>query len=107
MDAMVTTVPWTYQGGRELVAREDVENLLAAAALLVTQALQDVEAIQDAKSVERADLHIRNVYKCPEDMRRPFTLKDAKPRARCAARLLRQAWDVLEPTLTPNTTLSE
>lgn len=66
--------------------------------LLVTQALEHVEAIAHAAPVIRADVHNRTI-KAKADAYRPYTLKDAKPRARAAASILRKAWDMVDPPL--------
>lgn len=65
---------------------------------MVTQALEHVEAIAQAAPVMRADVHNRTIKK-KDDAFRPYTLKDAKPRARAAALLIRKAWDMIDPPL--------
>lgn len=63
---------------------------------LVTQALEHVEAIAQAAPQMRADVHKRDIRR-KDDAYRPYTLKDAKPRARAAVKLLREAWDMVDP----------
>lgn len=67
---------------------------LRAAAALVSQALIDVDHIRDAKPVRYAPTY-ENEFRGSYE-RRPYTLKDAKPNAAHAARLLRQAWEILD-----------
>jgi len=86
---------------RERIAKDALETSLAAAAALVSQSIISVEAIANAKPVFRADLHIRNTYKTPADLQRPYSLKDAKPDARLAAKMLREAWDLVDPASKP------
>ena len=86
---------------REQIAFESLIDSFAEVSGLISQALLDIELVRDAKPVERADLHIRKIYKCPADMHRPFTLKDAKSRASYAAKLIRQAWEVVDPPIRP------
>jgi hypothetical protein len=65
---------------------------------LVCEALEHVEAIAQAAPVTRADNHKRD-HKARADYFRPYTLKDAKPRARAAQTKLREAWDMIDPPL--------
>lgn len=63
--------------------------------LLITAALGEVEEIADAKPMEYADRDCN--FTRPYNAKRPFSLKDAKSRARCAAKYLREAWDLCAP----------
>jgi hypothetical protein len=72
------------------------EDRLTAAALLVSQALGEVDAIHEAKPVGYADFGTN--FRRAHNDRHPFTMRDAKPRARVAARLMREAWQLLDPS---------
>ena len=65
------------------------------AALLVEQALNEVDKIVAANKSIYADVDT-NPHRTSMD-RRKFTLADAKPLARSAANLLREAWEILDP----------
>jgi ABC-type molybdate transport system substrate-binding protein len=86
---------------REAKAREALEDAITQAACIVSQALGDVEAIDAAKPLKYADdpsydggTNFSRKY----NERRAFTLKDARPYARCASRMLRQVWEILDPS---------
>lgn len=67
------------------------------AALLVSEAMSVVIEIAEARRQGYADYPAN-----PQRGRletRPMTMKDAKQRARYAEKLLRQAWDILDPPL--------
>jgi len=64
------------------------------AALLIEQALIEIDAIEAAKPVSYADDSEREYW-----LRRKLTMKDAKPKAKRAAMLLRQAWEILDPSI--------
>jgi hypothetical protein len=63
------------------------------AAMLIEQALIEVDAIEHAKDLRYADEDAHSY-----NARRKMTMKDAKLKARHASRLMRQAWELLEPT---------
>jgi hypothetical protein len=91
---------------REAKAREALEDAIRQASFLVAQALPDVEAIALAAPQRYADdPAITEGYRAnfdrPYNARRPFTLKDARPLARTSARLLREAWELLDPPIEP------
>lgn len=71
------------------------------ASLLVSQALLEIEQIVEAKDQNYTDYQTN-----PEHFwkKRKFTLADAKPRARAASKLLREAWELLDPCGEPPTT---
>lgn len=103
--SIVSCEHWVYKNPRELVFREDVEDLLAKASELVAQVLIDVEDIANANPKRHAD-HWKIVEGCRANFERgnfetrPYTLKDAKPRARCAVSKLRELWALIDPPLT-------
>ena len=72
---------------------------------LIGECVTEVEAIANAKPQRYADDPEVVGYgpgsNCdrPHGARRAFTLKDAKPRARAAARRLREAWEMVDPSL--------
>lgn len=70
---------------------------LYAASLLVSQALRDVEEIRDRPPQGLYPTY-RNDLERSRD-RRPFNMKDARYRAASASRLLREAWELLDPSL--------
>ena len=91
---------------RETAAREALEQAIYRASGLVGQAVADVEAIAIAAPQTYADdprytEGSRANFERPHNARRAFTLKDAKPLARCAARQLREAWELLDPPIVP------
>lgn len=65
------------------------------AAFLVSQALGEIDDIVAEQAQQYADLET-NVRRGSFE-RRKFTLKDAKPKAKRAADLLRRAWEILDP----------
>lgn len=90
----------------ETAALEALEDARRHAAQLVAQAIPEVEAIAAAAPQVYADdprytEGYRANFDRPHNARRPFTMKDAKPLARVAARHLREAWELLDPTLRP------
>lgn len=89
---------------REAAAREALEDAIQKASCLVAQAIPDIEAIDIAAPQTYADdprftEGCRANFTRPPNARRAFTLRDARPLARCAARYLREAWDLLDPPL--------
>lgn len=98
--------PATLARAQEAAAREALDTAISEASSLVGQAIGDVEAIAAAAPQTYADdprytEGYRANFERPHNARRAFTLKDAKPLARTAARYLRQAWEVLDPPLEP------
>lgn len=104
LDGLVHADPDVYQAGRELVSREDVEDLLSRVTMLLTEALMDVENIANAEPLKHADHPTLNEgcranFNRGHHEKRAYTLKDAKPRARVAAAKLRQVWDLVDPPM--------
>jgi hypothetical protein len=89
---------------REAKAREALDDAVRGAADLVAQSIPEVEAIAVAAPQMYADdPRIAEGYRAnferPHNATRAFTLKDARPLARHSARMLRQAWELLDPSL--------
>lgn len=63
-------------------------------AALIEQALMEIDAIEAGADQKYAEGSEQEYWK-----RRPMTMKDAKPKARNAAILLRQAWDLADPAI--------
>lgn len=68
-----------------------------AASLLVSEALAEVLKVVKAEDQLYADRETN--FNRPVNARRKYTLKDAREHARYAERLLREAWELLDPTL--------
>lgn len=88
---------------REKAAREALDDAVYQAGRRVAEAITNVEAIVVAAPEVYSDDPkwggpVQN-FDRPSNARRKFTLKDAKPRARYATRVLREAWEVLDPSL--------
>lgn len=66
------------------------------ASLLVAQAIGEVDEIVYANDLSYADAYEVTSTR-HWNAKRKFTLKDARLKARHAAELLRQAWDLLDP----------
>lgn len=79
-----------------MLAYEATQGRLLEAAALVSQALIDVEKIRDAQPESYSPTY-RNQLDRAFNSKRPYTLKDAKRNALCSAKLLRQAWELLDP----------
>ena len=77
-------------------ALEAAEDRLRTAAALVSQALIDVEQIRDRPPQGLYPTY-RNELERHRD-KRPFNMKDARYRATVAARMLREAWEILDPS---------
>ncbi len=106
LDRLVHTDEHVYQSGRELVLREDIDDLLAQVTLMLTEALRDVENIANAEPLKHADHPTLNEgcranFERGHHEKRAYTLKDAKPRARVAAAKLREVWDLVDPPMRP------
>ncbi len=76
---------------------EEAEDRCVEAAALVAQAIQLVDSIREA-APQGLYPSYRNLLDRPRD-KRPYNMKDAKREAANAARLLREAWDILDPSL--------
>lgn len=89
---------------REKDARERLDDAVAQASSLVAQVISEVETIDRATPQRYSDdptvtEGYRANFERASNARRKFTLKDARPLARYSARLLREAWEVLDPAL--------
>lgn len=73
------------------------KNLQQEAALLVSQAVGEVDSIVSAKPVGYSDFG-SNPHRHHND-KRAFTLREAKQHASYAAKLLREAWEMLDPSM--------
>lgn len=73
------------------------KNLRKEASFLVAQAVGEIDRIVDTNFTGYSDIP-SNPRRNHSD-RRPFTLKDARPHAAYAARLLREAWEMLDPMM--------
>jgi hypothetical protein len=74
----------------------EAKRLQQEAALLVSQAVYEVDTIVTANPVGYSDFGT-NPRRNHND-KRSFTMKDAKHRAKHAAKLLREAWEMLDPS---------
>ena len=87
---------------REIAARQALDTCVFAAAQLVSEAMTDVEKIDASAPQKYSDDPSwggsKQNFERGYNARRKFSLKDAKPLARYAAKQLRKAWDILEPT---------
>lgn len=72
----------------------EVVDVMREAALLVEQAIGEVDDIFDARPQTYADPDEHSF-----NARRKMTMKDAKPKAKRAANYLRQAWELLDPSI--------
>jgi hypothetical protein len=73
------------------------KSLQREASFLVAQAIGEIDVIVDTNFTGYADFG-DNPRRNHTD-KRPFTLKDARPHARYAAKLLREAWEMLDPCM--------
>jgi hypothetical protein len=85
------------EGALAVLSRKPAEDERALAAGLIGQALIEVDSIHEAKPMGLAPTYYNDLHR-PRD-KRPFTLKDAKPRAKLAARYLREAWELIDPSI--------
>lgn len=76
---------------------EAAKHLRQEAAMLVSQAVGEVDSIVTANPVGYSDFG-RNPRRNHND-KHAFTLREAKQRASYAAKLLREAWEMLDPSM--------
>lgn len=79
-----------------------LEETMHSAVMQLTEAIGYVDRIAAAEPVGYADFPA-NPRRNHNDARK-YTLKDAKQEARQAAKHLRTAWDLLDPTISSRTT---
>lgn len=85
------------EGALAILAVKPTEDDRTAAAALIGQALLEIDSIHEAAPMGLTPTYYNDLHR-PRD-KRPFTLKDAKPRAKVAARMLREAWELIDPSL--------
>ena len=68
------------------------EDDIKQAALLIGQALFEIDKIVDGADVDYTNYRNRGIFDTKK-----MTMKEAKPKAKQAANLLRQAWEILDP----------
>lgn len=90
---------------REAKARDALEDAVAAAVIHIGEAVSLADDVRHGKRVLRADDRTIVAYESQANSRvggerfRAPTLKDAKRNAEMIARRLREAWEILDPSL--------
>lgn len=91
----------TEASEREVIARQALDDAIQEVEQLISVAMGEIIKVGEAQPQVYADDPAWGGSKPNFDRRhnarRAFTLKDARPLARCATQKLREAWDLIAP----------